>query len=1772
MVKHTKLKKRITTAALSAAMVASTVSPLLAPLAVNAAPSTGQLELTFYDSSVYSMDRANGDISSKSPKVYGDWFGCTVEKIAHTPEGNANFSDSAKFDVYRFEFVGTVGGKAAVMNMERIDDLAYWYHVSTIHDKSQNADGTYKDAEYAAYMALTTTKKSEITTYGQLAETIASNNYAVAASKSIIDQMNAGGMFLVPMDENCNMVQDDFNKLVTKYGGSSGSGYAYTATGSYQDPRTTASYTRIKPGKAGVWSDGSTNHGATIATDGDSTTMTINISDIGSEIGNGKDVAIFEDSSQYAKSSGYTPNNKTYSNPWSCIIQDFSSSTAYTLKYNDDLSSTGSAYKAIPVHDEVHRGGISFEIRDIDLMENGGSSQGDGDLSGDTDAIFAIYNISSVNGKYSSNLDPTGYIVPDRGYYKADGKWEAPDNEIDTLESTIFIPSYNPETIIEAYEKYLEDYSKFDTDVSKTDSFSLQHAKVYASYLAEVGLMTDIQAAGEGRDFACYTSLRKKYGTDLGVSYTAGSSNIEFNLGKHSTSTIIPAMVVEAKNGMIETGALSLPVGTYMILQVKAGEGYYIDEDFRPIITVGDWQGASAGSGTAYLTDYHTSHDFADTGAKANFDAATKSTFVSSVFDNKEKTEVGSVTYPVRYVGTYAGGSTAVTNVSSSTSNAYTIIGSGTVNSAANGENAGAFKYETPTDTVTTGKYTQNDLISLGVNEQSRLLKKSVTGATLNKFTAYNAIVRSGSAYLLADSDDVQVNNGGAKYDVNRAANGDLIIIPQGNGDLDGANFKIENKSKHMVANVNGGSAIGVNGFNIYTVENNKLVIPSNELAYGTYVVSQISAGDGYDKAGSENVTLASIDVKHEDKHGETFANNKGEVTERPVVNGTKYMTNELIAGGDLEMLHSKTAEGQKATIKIYNISDHYVYVDSNPVDGVDHTSAERRCSLQDLYEKDIKGQELTFEEINQLIENYSSDGLVAENALCLTREVTIGTDLKSATRVLPYGDYLMVITEIPEDYEVVGSPFVVDSIEKPSDDVIFEGKIEKKGTTPEIITTFTTAAWDENDSVPVADGVVMKDKLALQNLTPGQKYTVYGIIIDKETGEMVPGSTVAFNSGIKAYKPTSKTDVDLAGTAEAEILFDWINTSDMEGHTLVAYEYLCDYVATGNPLALKATSVENLEAILKSSMYAEHTSLIDEAQTAYVPTLDITAVASYSGGKTIDMTETVKATIDFGNIEAGNTYKITATLYDESDNVVLINDKEAVIETVIKAVNSKGSIDVIYKGLEPEKYNNQRLTVYATLTRFYNDVETKKAETVDLITKGDADSMGYDPTDEEPGQNQVDVLCPVIKTVLTSASGSKAANFEDKVSLVDTVTYSNLIVGEKYRAVLTLVDDDGFDVFDDDGNIITATVDFTAKTPQSKIEIPVSFTATNLIGTNVVAYNDLYKVTSAIKLVGFEHKVIADQMVKATSPSTGISIATIAIDGNTNTHYMGATGTGAITDKVTIHNLVPEKEYTLVTQVANAKTGAVIENIQEVQTLLKADEDGDIITKVTVPITGSYKGKTLVIYETLYDKNMKTVIAKEENNENRNQMIYVGSIDTVATAEDGSKTIPVSKAAVIMDTIEYTNLAPGIEYVIKSTTTAGGTTKTKFTPDNSKGSVTVRIELDTTGMEGKKITALEVIELESDGTKILAHEDESDLDQTVTVAGDPDADKTKDPSKDPNSDPTSGNPKTGAPNTSKGAPQTGIDQNWPIYLGSAFMMMLAALGVWFFGFKKKDE
>jgi hypothetical protein len=113
-------------------------------------------------------------------------------------------------------------------------------------------------------------------------------------------------------------------------------------------------------------------------------------------------------------------------------------------------------------------------------------------------------------------------------------------------------------------------------------------------------------------------------------------------------------------------------------------------------------------------------------------------------------------------------------------------------------------------------------------------------------------------------------------------------------------------------------------------------------------------------------------------------------------------------------------------------------------------------------------------------------------------------------------------------------------------------------------------AGKDGNKIIPLDKEAIIIDVVEFENLVVGEKYTIVGRLMDKETGKpvLVDGKEVIANATFTAEKPS--------GSVEVTFKFD---STSLEGKTLVVFEYL----------------------YYEGTLIAEHTDINDEAQTVTI-------------------------------------------------------------------------------------------------------------------------------------------------------------------------------------------------------------------------------------------------------------------------------------------------------------------------------------------------------------------------------------------------------------------------------------------------------------------------------------------------------------------------------------------------------------------------------------------
>ena len=340
-----------------------------------------------------------------------------------------------------------------------------------------------------------------------------------------------------------------------------------------------------------------------------------------------------------------------------------------------------------------------------------------------------------------------------------------------------------------------------------------------------------------------------------------------------------------------------------------------------------------------------------------------------------------------------------------------------------------------------------------------------------------------------------------------------------------------------------------------------------------------------------------------------------------------------------------------------------------------------------------------------------------------------------------------------------------------------------------------------------------------------------------------------------------------------------------------------------------------------------------------------------------------------------------------------------------------------------------------------------------------------------------------------------------------------------------------------------TAGVWFGGTTPDdSKGALPYD---TYLIEELRCSANEGYQLIETSVIVSRDGKVYDF----GTLTDVKASITTKAYDPMDGDSNIGMGNFLTIEDKVAYANLFPGRNYKLVAELHDAKTGEVLYDGKTVEHTFTAQEpSGFEVIRIDGIDTFGFAGKTITVYEKLYDEG-GSLIAKHTDKDDVNQQVtvIVPEIGTTATdGADGDKLVSTDDAATVVDTVHYKNLIPGNRYAlvgalfVKKTAEDGEITGeplmvdgapvvsyTTLTPETADGDADVTFTFDSLALkDGTQLVACEVLfglgsEPESfadieaatlldlveepdtglDGLYPLAyHADMEDLGQTVTI------------------------------------------------------------------------
>ena len=665
---------------------------------------------------------------------------------------------------------------------------------------------------------------------------------------------------------------------------------------------------------------------------------------------------------------------------------------------------------------------------------------------------------------------------------------------------------------------------------------------------------------------------------------------------------------------------------------------------------------------------------------------------------------------------------------------------------------------------------------------------------------------------------------------------------------------------------------------------------------------------------------------------------------------------------------------------------------------------------------------------------------------------------------------YLVKETDAPEFYETDPNYYAFELTPKTRnvtvDNVqwkVVDGvKGEFLNHNPIIGTSLKDAETKEHVTI-VRETITLVDTVSYNGLHVGETYVMTGTLYDKETGEVVKDENGKAITSSVTFIPES-----VEGTVEVEFT---INTEVARKKTFVAAE-----------------KVRHEES---EKWVGIHFDLEDEDQTVQVPDIHTTLTDNSTNDHVVSYPEVeLTDVIAYENLVPGLEYTVSGYLMDKNTNEPLKNDNGEIITASEKFTPSEknGTVSVTFR-FDRKLADNTVLVAFESL--YYGEVLVVEHNDID-----DVDQTVYLPR--------------IRTTLLGQDTKAHVAPKSEQITLVDTVAYENLLPGKKYTLTGTLVNKKTEDFLKDaDGNVISATVEFTPETSSGKVDVTFTFDSSLLQNTTLVAFEELKY--DGITVATHNDINDVDQTVNIPDIRTTLYDKDLAEDPEMRDMTRGNT-TVTLVDTVFYENITPNLEYTIYGTLMVKETGEALLDkdgnpVTASATFTPEEKSGEVEVEFTVD-TADLAGKHLVAFETLEYNNVAIVVHADIKDVN--QTVRVPEIGTTLTdKETGDHLSRIGENIVLTDKVSYQGLVIGKTYTVtgilmdketgKELVGADGkpiTASAEFTAEKTDGFVEIEFTVDSSLLQGKTVVAFETI-LYKD-VEIAIHADIEDEGQTV--------------------------------------------------------------------------
>ena len=468
-------------------------------------------------------------------------------------------------------------------------------------------------------------------------------------------------------------------------------------------------------------------------------------------------------------------------------------------------------------------------------------------------------------------------------------------------------------------------------------------------------------------------------------------------------------------------------------------------------------------------------------------------------------------------------------------------------------------------------------------------------------------------------------------------------------------------------------------------------------------------------------------------------------------------------------------------------------------------------------------------------------------------------------------------------------------------------------------------------------------------------------------------------------------------------------------------------------------TDIVVFESLVRSGTeIASHADIDDKNQTVTVthPEIGTTAVDGADGDKNVitdDSTEVID-TVEYTGLIPGKEYTLKGTLHvkvtDEEGKVtekpLEVDGKPVTAETTFTPEKADGKVDVVFH------FNSLTIPHDTEIVAF----ESLEKNGVEIAAHADIEDKAQTVTVKHPF---------ITTSALDGIDGDKNIVTDDETVIVDTVKYSGLIPGKEYTLKGSMQvkksDEDGnltAEPLEVDGEPVTAETTFTPETASGEVEVTFTFDSRAIADkTDIVVFESLERTGVEIA----SHADIEDG--KQTTTVTRPQIGTTALDGHDGDKNVVTDGKTTVIDTVEYKNVIPGKTYTLKGSLhvkVTDEEGNVTEKALEVDgkpvtaetTFTPEKSDGKVKVTFTFDSTGIPQDTEMVAFESLEKNGVELVAHADIEDGKQTTTAHVTGISTTATdGLDGDKNVIADAETTITDDVAYENALTGIGYTM---------------------------------------------------------------------------------------------------------------------------------------------